>query len=68
MGSLVNLDLGELILWQFVFGEERNLAALNHERVLGKIDAGLVTFEHVQTEQEIDVFSLYPSPRVSKLA
>ena len=43
---------------QLVLCEERDFPALDPETVLFQIDASLMSFEHVETEEEIDIASL----------
>lgn len=59
--QLVSLDFCELTFRQFMFGQEWDFATLNHECVLSEIDIRLVTFEHVESKQQVDVFALAPS-------
>lgn len=47
------------MLWKLVLRQKPDLAALNDERVLFEIDAGLMSFEHVESEQQVDISALF---------
>ena len=55
--GLGSLELARLVR-ELVLREELDFAALYPEDVLFEVDAGLVGFQHVQAEEEIDVAAL----------
>jgi hypothetical protein len=45
-------------LWKLVLGKKGDFSASYPENILLKIDAGLVGFEHVQAEEQVDIAAL----------
>jgi len=43
---------------QLVFSQEGHLPALDTEDILLQVDTGLVSLQHVETEEQVDVSSL----------
>jgi hypothetical protein len=48
-----------LVLWNIGFAQKWHFFSLNNEPVFGQVDGGLISLEHVQTEQEMCRFPFH---------